>query len=98
MSKFDRTPAMSDDSARNENMQNRLETLLKALGLAVSGGRYMIAVWRREDLRVHLWRATSNFPIDDLGVALTLLKSDVDAEKLRARRIIIPNSANSAKD
>jgi len=78
-------------------MNTTLENLIKELGNAVTSGSFMVAIWRKDGLRIHMWRGTNHFPIDDLDVAATLLRNDVDTELLRTRRLIIPDStANGA--
>ena len=74
-------------------VDSSLDAFLRELGLAVAGGRYMISVWRTDGGRVHMWRSTRNFPVQDFEVAISLLRTDVAAESVRATRLIIPGSS-----
>lgn len=49
--------------------------------IAQRSGKFMVAVWRVEDGKVHLDRKTENFPTDDFGSALQLLRVELEKER-----------------
>jgi hypothetical protein len=51
--------------------------LEEALNSALTCGRYLVAVWRVADGKVHLYREIDGFPAADLSIALELLANDV---------------------
>lgn len=55
------------------------ESLEDALNAAMALGCYLVAVWRVENGRVHLYRELQGFPEGDLETAQDLLSSDLAA-------------------
>jgi hypothetical protein len=51
--------------------------LAEALALAKGDDKYLVAIWRLSEGRVHLYRETANFPPQDLAIALGLLGGDL---------------------
>ncbi len=55
----------------------KAETLEESLEMARKSGRWMIAVWRVEDLKIYYHRTTSAFPEGDFTQAVKMLAADV---------------------
>ena len=51
--------------------------LQSALAAARTSGRYLVAVWRVADDKVHLYREIDAFPLADLPIAFDLLVNDI---------------------
>jgi hypothetical protein len=54
------------------------DELSKQIRTAKKAGAYMVAVWKVEDDRVHLFRMSNEFPFTEIPTALELLQNDFE--------------------
>lgn len=78
--RIDTTLAFADDSrptTAKQRVLGRDADLETALNTALESQRYLIAVWRLSDGRIHLYRELAGLPREDLRLAQELLDRDL---------------------